>query len=282
MVGPFSNLTVPVDGSETAQRGIAYAIALARGRAVLHFCSVVDIAATGLGVAIGLPFAPLSAIATSEEDARRASRDAVAEAERNGVRADAEILAGAVAPAVARYAKAVGSEAIVIGTHARRGISRIVFGSVAESLMAITDMPVIVTHMDDAIPNGGPVTVAVDGSAPSRAALNLGIALARSWKVSLTIENVTGRDREDWQKAAALLDDSADVARAANVDFELVTVAGRAADAIVDGAERRVSSAIVVGTGARSPLSRFLLSNVAAVVLERAQIPVFAVPHRNA
>ena len=277
---PFLNVTVPVDGSETAQRGVAYAIALARRGAVLHFCSVVDTAAAGLGGAIGSPFDPVPVIEASEDDARRACREAVAKAEKSGVAADGKVIFGAIAPAIDRYAKDVRSDAVVIGTHARRGIARIIFGSVAESLLAISHIPIVVAHADDAVQAGGPITVAVDGSAPSRAALALAIELARLWKVSLAIENVTGTDREDWREAAAVLDDSAEAARAANVDFELVTVAGRAAETLVDGAERRHSSAIVVGTSAHSPIARFLLGNVAAVVLERARIPVIAVPQR--
>ncbi|HEY5340077.1 MAG TPA: universal stress protein [Candidatus Aquilonibacter sp.] len=277
---PFSNITIPVDGSNTAQRGIMYAVALARSGTSLHFCSVVNTAAAGLGASICSPFDPLPVLEASEEHARRAWRDAVALAKRSDVAADGKIVFGAVAPAICRYAKEVGSDAIVIGTHARRGLSRIVFGSIAESLLATSDIPVVVTHADDAVRTRGPVTVAIDSSAPSRAALMLGIELALSWHVSLAIENVTGTDRDDWREATALLDDSAEAARAANVDFELVTVAGRAAETIVEGAERRQSSAIVVGTGARSAVARFLLGDVTAVVLERARIPVIAVPQR--
>jgi len=258
---PFLNVTVPVDRSEVSQRGIDYAIALARGGGAIHFCSVIDAFTAG-----------------SEADAHRACLEAVAAAERSGIAADGRVLHGPVATAISQYAKDTGSDAIVIGTHARRGISRVVFGSVAESVLAMSDIPLVVTHADDVSRADGPVTVALDGSAPSRAALALGIELARAWEVSLAIENVTGTEREDWQNAASLLDDSAAVARAADVDFELVTATGKTPDTIVDGGERRRSSAIVVGTGAHSAAARFLLGSVATTVLERARVPVFVVP----
>jgi nucleotide-binding universal stress UspA family protein len=274
----FANITVPVDHSETAARGIAYAIALARNGAVLHFCSVVDTAAAGLGGAIGTPFDPLPFIEAAEEQARSACSDAVSKAQASGVTADGKILHGPIVAAINRHAKQTHSDAIVIGTHARRGLSRVIFGSIAEGLLAQASVPVFVTHADDAVRTDGPVSIAVDGSAPSRAALMFGIELARAWNVSLAIENVTGTDREDWQEATEILDASADEARAANIDFELVTVAGRSAETIVDGAERRKSSAIVVGSGAHSATMRFLLGSVATAVLERARLPVVVVP----
>lgn len=280
VITPFLNVAVPVDGSNTAQRGVAYAVALGRYGAALHFCSVVDTTAAGLGNVIASAFDPVPVMEASEDAARRACRESVAKAENGGVTADGKVLFGAVAPAINRYAKELRCDAIVIGTRARRGISRFIFGSVSESLLAISDIPIVVTHVDDVVAPEGPITVAVDGSPRSRAALALAIEMARSWKVGLAIENVTGTDREDWREAAALLDDSAEDARAANVDFELVTVAGRAAEMIVEDAERRQSSAIVVGAGARSPVARFLLNNAVAVVLERARVPVVAVPQR--
>jgi nucleotide-binding universal stress UspA family protein len=140
---PFLNVMVPVDGSETALRGVAYAIASGRTGTVLHFCSVVDISAAGFGRAIGTPFDPLPIVAASEDAARRACDEAVALAEQSGVSADRKILFGAVAPAICRFAKELGSDTIVIGTHARHGFSRLVFGSVAESVLAMSDVHVV-------------------------------------------------------------------------------------------------------------------------------------------
>ena len=256
MKTPFSNLTVPVDGSPTARRGIEYALGLAREGAKVHFCSVVDIMASGLSGSIGSPIDPVPIIEASEDDARFACSEAMAMAARSGVTADCKIIFGAITPAVCRYAQEVGSDAIVIGTNARRGVARVVFGSVAESLLATSTIPLVIVHSDDAAGTGGPLTVAVDGSAPSRAALALAIELAAILERGLAIESVTGTSREEWREASALLDDSADAARAAEVDFELITVAGRAADELVDDGQRRKSSAIVVGTGTHSKVAR--------------------------
>jgi nucleotide-binding universal stress UspA family protein len=143
MYTPFLNVTVPVDGSEAALRGIAAAIASARAGTALHFCSVVDLAAAGFGPSIGASFDPIPIVEASEDDARRACAEAVALAGENGVAADGKVLYGAVAPGICRYAKELGSDTIVIGTHAQQGISRLVFGSIAESVSAISNVPVV-------------------------------------------------------------------------------------------------------------------------------------------
>jgi nucleotide-binding universal stress UspA family protein len=140
---PFLNVTVPVDGSETALRGVAHAIASGHTGTVLHFCSVVDIAAAGFGRSIAAPFDPLPIVEASEDDARRACDEAVALAKKSGLSADGKVVFGAIAPGICRYAEELGSDTIVIGTHARRGISRLVFGSVAENVLALSDIPVV-------------------------------------------------------------------------------------------------------------------------------------------
>ncbi len=265
MKTPFFDIVVPVDGSATGRRGVEYAIGLAGDGVTLHFCSVVSESAIG-----------------AAEDAQSVCSDAVALAAKCGVFADTRILFGPVAPAICDYAREVYGDAIVIGTHARQGLARAVFGSVTERLLAISKIPVVVTHVDDALETAGPITVAVDDMMPSRAALKMGVDLAKTCGVSLVIETVTGPERADWRHASDLLSDAADVARDSDVDFELVTVAGRVAEEIVADGEKRMSPAIVVGTGNHSPVARLLFGSVAAFVLEHARLPVIVVPQQPA
>jgi nucleotide-binding universal stress UspA family protein len=262
MKTPFFDIVVPVDGSATAHRAVEYAIGLAGDGVTLHFCTVVS------DLVIG----------NSEEDARSVCSDAVALAADCGALADARVLFGEVAPAICRYATDVYADAIVIGTHARRGLARVIFGSVTDGLLSISAIPVFVTHVDDALETDGPITLAVDDSMPPRAALKVGVDLAKASGVNLVIETVSGPERADWRHSADLLSDAADAARAADIDFELVTASGRPAEAIVEDGEKRMSRAIIVGTGTHSPLARILFGSVAAVVLERAQLPVVVVP----
>ena len=160
---PFGAITVPLDRSETAQRGMDYAIHLARGGGVLHFCSVVDIVGAG-SVGAGLMM-DLSLLTESlEADAEAVCRDAIEVARKKGIGADGKVIYGAVVPAIGQYANETRSDAMVIGTHARRGLSRIVFGSITESLLRISDIPIVVAHTDDVICSAGPLTVAIDGT----------------------------------------------------------------------------------------------------------------------
>jgi nucleotide-binding universal stress UspA family protein len=262
MKTPFFDIVVPVDGSATSHRAIEYAIGLSSDGVTLHFCTV----------------ASESPFVDSEENARNVCNDAVTLAANRGVTADARVLFGPVAPTVCRYATDVYADAIVIGTGARRGLARVLLGSVTDALLAICAIPVIVTHVDDLLRADCPITLAVDDSVPPRAALKMGVGLAKAAGLSLVIETVTGPKRADWRHAGDLLSDAADVARAADIEFELVTVSGRVAEAIVDDGEKRMSPAIIVGTGKHSPLARALFGSVAAVVLERAQLPVIVVP----
>lgn len=147
--------------------------------------------------------------------------------------------------------------------------------------MRISDVPLVMAHADDVVRASGPITVAVDGSVAARAALATAIALAQAWGESLSLVNVADKGRREWSEAGALLDDAADTVRAADIDFELVTTVGHVAELVVDGAQRRSSSMIVVGTDVHSSMARFVLGSVAATILERARIPVAVVPHHG-
>jgi nucleotide-binding universal stress UspA family protein len=272
----FADLIVAVDASDEAQRGIDFAIALGRKGARLHFCSVVDPALTFEASAMGGAIDTGDTIQIMEDDARSVCAAAEKRAKAGGVAADSSVRFGSVGFEIGKYAHEHHSQALVIGTHARTGVSRAMLGSVAERLMQSSDIPIVVTHRDD-VAGDGPITVAIDASPAARAALVAAIDEARAQGRSLSILTVVDRSGQNWLTAEPILEDAGDLAREAGIDFELVTLDGKAVDTIVACAQRLRSPIIFIGTHGRSDLARLVLGSVAAGVVERAQVPVTVV-----
>jgi nucleotide-binding universal stress UspA family protein len=142
-------ILVPVDGSATSRRGLREGIRFAKAqRAVLVILNVVDampILATLEGGAALDPelFASLRA------GGRKVLDRAIAEAKRGGIRAKgvlAENLAGRVADVIVRQARKERAGLIVIGTHGRRGLSRMLMGSDAELVVRYSSVPVLLVR----------------------------------------------------------------------------------------------------------------------------------------
>lgn len=142
----FRRILVPVDGSATSAKGLAQALRLAReNRARLRLLHVVDaysaISVPEIGAASVAPM--LEAIrAAGEKTLARAARAA----ERAGLKAEralAEITGGRVADAVVSEAKRWRADLIVMGTHGRRGVGRLLLGSDAELVVRYSPVPVL-------------------------------------------------------------------------------------------------------------------------------------------
>jgi nucleotide-binding universal stress UspA family protein len=82
--------------------------------------------------------------AVLQEDAQKRIRGLIDRARRKGVRAGALLLRGAPHEAIARAARAHRVGRIVVGTHGRRGFSRLFLGSVAARLVAVAPCAVLV------------------------------------------------------------------------------------------------------------------------------------------
>jgi nucleotide-binding universal stress UspA family protein len=82
-----------------------------------------------------------------ERRARRAARHALArwlaEARRRGVRTSGEIVDGPPAEAIVRAARRIRAGVIVIGTHGRTGMRRLLMGSVAGRVLRLARCPVL-------------------------------------------------------------------------------------------------------------------------------------------
>jgi len=141
----YQRILVPVDGSATASRGLAEAIALAKtlkaGIRLIH-------------IVIGVPtlYPPLSAPAVQTLlDLLRSSGESILhEATRTvraaGVTVDSRMVEAFGAEAgerIIEQASAWPADLIVCGTHGRRGVRRILMGSDAEYILRHSSVPVL-------------------------------------------------------------------------------------------------------------------------------------------
>jgi nucleotide-binding universal stress UspA family protein len=141
----YKRILVPVDGSPTSARGVAEAIKLAQdGGAKLLLLHVVEEYAI-----LGIPEAGAS-IGPVLDALNRAGRITLAKIERGarrlGVRAETKLVedfSGRVANAIVDQAKRWRADVIVMGTHGRRGLNRVLLGSDAEIVVRYSPVPVL-------------------------------------------------------------------------------------------------------------------------------------------
>lgn len=147
----YRKILVPIDGSETANRALESAIELAKTfGASLRLAHVIEQAAYLTG------YDPMGGYTGDLVDIMRASgskllSEAVARAQAAGVAADSVIfdsLGERLAETVARAAREWGAELIVLGTHGRRGVGRMLMGSGAEQIIRLAPVPVLVVRSE--------------------------------------------------------------------------------------------------------------------------------------
>lgn len=143
---PYESVLVPTDGSEGAAAAADHGIALAGALgATLHALSVVDDTALGPDVRSRLSEAGLERAAAETVDEVAADADARG---LSGVVTGVEH--GSPAETIVEYVEANGVDAVVMGTSGRRGLDRVLLGSVAEKTARAAPVPVVTVREGDA------------------------------------------------------------------------------------------------------------------------------------
>lgn len=146
-MGSLHQLLVPVDGSQTSVKALEAAIELARlNRARLRLLYVID----ALDYANGFETARTyyeETLPLMHTDGERLLAQMRSLAEAKGVVCDSVLLeAGAerLCDVVAGHARQVHADMIVLGSHGRRGLNRVLMGSDAEQIVRRAPVPVLV------------------------------------------------------------------------------------------------------------------------------------------
>jgi len=143
----FKHILVPVDGSQTAQKAVMKAAGLAQafGSAVTVIYVIDPYPFTGLGSDFAYGQAEYLQAASAE--AKEAIAAARAALEPLGVRVHSDVVeAHAAWRGILDKASAVGADLIVMGSHGRRGMEKMILGSVAQAVLAHAHLPVLVVR----------------------------------------------------------------------------------------------------------------------------------------
>ncbi len=141
----FKRILVPTDFTETSERAIDMAIALAErlGASVtlMHSYEI---------PIMGFPDGALVAtadIATRIADASRAALDSAVDKRQGAkVKVDGILRDGVAWEEINRIADEIDADLVVIGTHGRRGLARALLGSVAENVVRTSRRPILTIH----------------------------------------------------------------------------------------------------------------------------------------
>jgi len=187
------------------------------------------------------------------------------------------------------------TDLVVMGTHGRKGMDRLLSGSVAEEVVRGTPCPVFTVLAPDNERADTPidrVLVPVDLSEQSTLVVDHAVGLATAYGAPIDLLHVVeeaafptayGMDpmtpsQPDVQERArealeALAAEIEDFDEALNTHV----LAGYAARDIVDFADEYAADLIVMATHGRTGLQRFLIGSVAEKVVRSAPCPVFTV-----
>jgi nucleotide-binding universal stress UspA family protein len=148
----FTHLLVPLDGSRLAETALPAAATLAKqfnGRiTLLRVVRPPDITTSTSGSAMAEVLAMLRT--HSQEEAQAYLHDLQSKLRREGHRVHGEVVFGDnVAQIILDEADNQGADAIVMSTHGRGGLSRWVFGSVADKVLRQARIPILLIRSEE-------------------------------------------------------------------------------------------------------------------------------------
>ena len=152
----FKRILIPVDGSDTSNKALIAGLQMARETsASVRLVHVVNEMAYLGGMA---PYGTYSAdlAGMMREGGAKVLTDAMAIAQSAGIEASQVLLEEAgqrLGESVAEAAKRWNADLVVVGSHGRRGLGRVLLGSGAEQILRLAPVPVLVVR--SAQPEGG-------------------------------------------------------------------------------------------------------------------------------
>jgi len=296
------HILCPVDLSDASLRALKHASALARWYESSLTALFVETTIPNTDDAEFEDFAVAPAAVKEATCSSRAVRDVRTFVDRASCGTNVDVVVEEsthIDTAILESARRLPADLIVMGTHGRVGVPRLLLGSVAERVLRSSPCPVMVVPPHDTVP---PSTVsfrhivcAIDFSASSLAGLSWGLSLAEEADAHLSLLHVIEVPPE-LRVSTVVTDTNLDELRATfeaetlarlralvpahAAEFcsvETATAAGAAGHAILRFASEWKADLIVMGAQGHGPLERWIFGSKTRDVVSGATCPVLTV-----
>jgi nucleotide-binding universal stress UspA family protein len=271
-------ILVPTDFSAPASHALRYASALGErfGAHLLviyadSFTLPVDFTASGTG----------AFTASRETMIEEAREELGSHAERNisaTVPYDLRVIVDNPLDAITAAVRESGANLVVMGTHGRSGIPRLLFGSVTESVMRIASVPVIAVNSSTSEnASVSRVLCPVDFTAACRAALRQAVALADSERAPILLfRGVEGKELHPSIQELIRLHEWAPSEIAGRSELKTVLTSAPAEE-ILDLALATATDLIAIEIRSDRSLADDLRGTVAERIVQQSHCPVLTV-----
>ncbi len=275
----IKRILVPTDGSESANLGVEYAIALAkRFDASVVGVHVVDVKllegpflrdlSASLGTAPYVNYQ--GSIAKILEERGAAALGALREScEKSGVPCETAQTTGIVPRAIVDQGELCDMIVLGRGGEHTAWLEGLI-GSTTEAVARQASLPVLVTGT--ATPGNKRVLVAYDGSSHAKQALRSAAGLAQDW--SMELELLVVAEDESGQR---LLEEARNYLQSHGTTVQYALRLGEPAETIVRYAQESEADVIVMGTYGHAKVLEWIIGSTTTYVLNHAPCPVLLV-----
>lgn len=288
----INQILVPTDFSENASSAMDYAIALAKQcSATLHLLHT-PVVPTYLLMDLSYSPGPeaVTRILNDSQEALDAQAERLSEA---GVEHFTVIREGTAHEVIRAYAKEHDIDLVVMGTHGRTGVAKLMYGSVTERVVKTVHTPIIV------VPPGAnqaphSIVICYDFSGPAKRAAGVAGAIHEVVRGPLHLVHsyldvwgeytdrgaVVGEAAEKRREALRLglqemlEKDAATLFPADAEATEVHLVTGDPAESILRVANDVGATLICAGTTGKSGIERLLIGSVARRLLHESKVPL--------
>jgi len=266
----LDNLLAPTDGSKFSDSAVKEAINLAKKcKSKLIALWVVQ---TNIELEAGTPWV----IDKAEKEAREHLESIKNQATKEGVDCETIVsLSEEPYQAIVDHASLNKVDMIIMGTHSRKGIKRLMMGSVTAKVIGHAPCNILVLPLNAKFECKN-ILIATDGSQYSEAAVSEAIGIAKRCEISLFVISVASSD-EEMISAQDAVKKVVETAEKDGIRTESIITKGKPYEAIIEAAKQNKVDLIVMGSHGKTGLKRLLMGSETEQVIGHSDSAVLVV-----
>ena len=262
--------------------------AVAQARAASSTLVLTTVVPEAEGVALNTTALLPAEAAKIKHEARRRLQNIASLMSNVGIPCDVQVRQGSPAEVIPALAREIGAARVIVGTHGRRSMQKLLLGSVANSILRKVDVPIctIGPQASYAAPVGVPRRILhpVSLSAGYEHSVRLALELAQYYQAEIKLLHIMPRNAQqdadakmlaDWTRAELkrLVPDEAPLWILSSIIVEKGTVVAK----ILDTANEMNADLIVLGVNPGQSFWSFGEDNTAYDIILQASCPVLTV-----